>query len=121
MLVAGGSVVLREKFSASGFWKDVRRWDCTLIQYIGELCRYLMLTEPSAKDGKHRLRLACGNGLAPEVWEPFKKRFGIPRILEFYAATEGSVSLVQRARQDWVDWAHPVVPGASLCAGACGL
>jgi fatty-acyl-CoA synthase len=93
MLVAGGSVVLREKFSASGFWKDVRRWDCTLIQYIGELCRYLLLTEPSAKDGKHRLRLACGNGLAPEVWEPFKKRFAIPRILEFYAATEGSVSL----------------------------
>jgi fatty-acyl-CoA synthase len=93
MLVAGGSVVLREKFSASGFWKDVRRWDCTLIQYIGELCRYLLLTEPSAKDGRHRLRLACGNGLAPEVWEPFKNRFAIPRILEFYAATEGSVSL----------------------------
>ena len=35
VLAAGGSVVLKEKFSASGFWKDIRRWDCTLFQYIG--------------------------------------------------------------------------------------
>ena len=41
----------------------------------------------------HRISMACGNGLAPEVWDDFKDRFRIPRILEFYAATEGSVSL----------------------------
>ena len=45
MLVAGGSVVIREKFSARQFWSDVVRWDCTLFQYIGELCRYLLHTE----------------------------------------------------------------------------
>jgi fatty-acyl-CoA synthase len=39
MLAAGGSVVIREKFSASHFWDDVVRWDCTLFEYIGELCR----------------------------------------------------------------------------------
>ena len=93
MLVGGGSVVLREKFSASQFWGDVVRWDCTLFQYIGELCRYLLHTEASAEETMHRIRLACGNGLAAEIWEPFKDRFRIPRILEFYAATEGSVSL----------------------------
>src|SRR5262249_34503384 len=36
---------------------------------------------------------ACGNGLRPDVWEPFKTRFHIPQILEFYAATEGNVTL----------------------------
>ena len=93
MLVGGGSVVIREKFSATQFWSDINRWDCTLFQYIGELCRYLVHAAPSAKETEHRIRLACGNGLAPEVWDAFKERFRIPRIFEFYAATEGSVSL----------------------------
>jgi fatty-acyl-CoA synthase len=93
MLVAGGSVVIRERFSASQFMHDVARWDCTLFQYIGELCRYLMHTETSSSESQHRIRLACGNGMAPEIWNPFKERFRIPQILEFYAATEGSVSL----------------------------
>lgn len=93
MLVAGGSLVIREKFSASQFWNDVLRWDCTLFEYIGEICRYLLHTESSPSETAHRIRLACGNGLAPEVWDAFKNRFRIPQILEFYAATEGSVSL----------------------------
>ena len=93
MLVCGGSVVVRERFSASQFWSDVVRWDCTLIQYIGELCRYLLHTEASPVEIEHRIRLACGNGLSAEIWEAFQERFRIPQILEFYAATEGNVSL----------------------------
>jgi len=93
LLVAGGSAVVREKFSARQFWDDVVRWDCTLFQYIGELCRYLLHTDPSASETRHRIRLACGNGLAAEIWDAFKDRFRIPQILEFYAATEGNVSL----------------------------
>jgi fatty-acyl-CoA synthase len=92
-LVGGGSVVIREKFSASQFWGDVIRWDCTMFQYIGEFCRYLLHANRSANGLNHRIRLACGNGLAPDVWDEFKERFRIPRILEFYASTEGGVSL----------------------------
>jgi fatty-acyl-CoA synthase len=93
MLAAGGAVVIRERFSAGSFWSDIVRWDCTLFEYIGELCRYLLHTESSAHEAEHRIRLACGNGLSPEIWDAFKDRFRIPQILEFYAATEGSVSL----------------------------
>jgi fatty-acyl-CoA synthase len=92
-LVGGGTVVIREKFSANQFWNDVIRWDCTMFQYIGELCRYLLHATPSSNEGNHRIRLACGNGLASEVWDGFKDRFRIPQILEFYASTEGGVSL----------------------------
>ena len=92
-LAGGGSVFIREKFSASRFWSDIIRWDCTLFQYIGELCRYLLHCERSPLEREHRIRMACGNGLSAEVWEEFKGRFGIPRIFEFYAATEGGVSL----------------------------
>jgi fatty-acyl-CoA synthase len=92
-LVGGGSVVIRERFSASQFWDDVARWDCTLFQYIGELCRYLVNAPPHPREAAHRLRLACGNGLRAEVWAEFQNRFDIPQIIEFYAATEGSFSL----------------------------
>jgi len=92
-LVNGGSVVIAEKFSASGFWRDVARWDCTIFQYIGELCRYLLAAPTSPDETRHRLRLACGNGLSADVWRGFVERFGVAQILEFYAATEGNLTL----------------------------
>ena len=93
VLLGGGSVVIREKFSASQFWADIIRWDCTMFQYIGELCRYLVHQPPSPQETGHRVRMACGNGLRPDVWSAFQSRFRLPRVFEFYAATEGSVSL----------------------------
>jgi len=93
LLVAGGSVVIREKFSARQFWDDVTRWDCTLVQYIGELARYLVNAPPHPREASHHIRLACGNGLRADVWESFTRRFAIPHVLEFYAATEGNLSL----------------------------
>ena len=91
VLLKGGAVILREKFSARAFWDDVADSGATIFQYIGELCRYLL--KSGATPRAHRLRLACGNGLSGEIWEPFQQRFAIPRILEFYAATEGNFSL----------------------------
>jgi fatty-acyl-CoA synthase len=93
VLMNGGSVVIREKFSAREFWDDVVRNECTLFQYIGELCRYLMHAPENPNEAKHRIRLACGNGLRPDLWEGFKTRFRIPHILEFYGATEGNVNI----------------------------
>ena len=91
--VGAGAVVLRERFSASSFWKDVTLEGCTVFQYIGELCRYLLNAPPDPAETRHQLRLACGNGLRGEVWEPFQRRFRIPQILEYYASTEGNFSL----------------------------
>jgi fatty-acyl-CoA synthase len=93
MLSAGASVVLADKFSVGHFWYDIAHFDCTLFQYIGELCRYLLKAPPSEYETSHRLRLVCGNGLRGDIWEAFQARFAIPRILEFYAATEGNFSL----------------------------
>jgi fatty-acyl-CoA synthase len=90
-LVGGGAVIVREKFSARGFWPDVAESGATVFQYIGELCRYLLTGADNAP--AHKLRLAVGNGLTGDVWEAFQARFAIPRILEFYAATEGNFSL----------------------------
>lgn len=90
VLTVGGSAVIGEKFSASTFWDDIVDNDCTMFQYIGELCRYLLNSPPHPKENRHRLRLIDGNGLRPDIWEKFRDRFKIPFILEWYASTEGN-------------------------------
>jgi fatty-acyl-CoA synthase len=93
LLVRGGSVYIRHRFSAQRFWPEVVASGATIFQYIGELCRYLLRATPHPLETSHRLRLCCGNGLREEVWRGFETRFHIPRIIEFYAMTEGAVSL----------------------------
>ncbi len=92
-LVGGGAVEIRARFSATDFWRDVRATRCTVFQYIGELCRYLVNTPPQPDESTHSLRIACGNGLRTDVWEIFQTRCRIPRILEYYASTESNFSL----------------------------
>ena len=93
-LCAGASLALRRKFSARAFWSDVREFDVTHFQYIGEICRYLLNQPPDPRDREHRLRSIIGNGLRADVWRPFQDRFGIPNIVEFYGATEGNAPIV---------------------------
>jgi fatty-acyl-CoA synthase len=91
-LLSGATAVLGRRFSASRFWEDCVRHDVTAFQYIGELCRYLLNSPPNPDEQRHRIRVCVGNGLRPEVWQPFQDRFAIPRIVEFYGATEGNVT-----------------------------
>lgn len=93
-LTSGGSLVIRRKFSAHAFWSDCRKYRATFFQYIGELCRYLLNTPISPDERAHCLRAITGNGLRPEIWPTFQERFAIPKIVEFYGATEGNVAML---------------------------
>src|SRR5262245_16944672 len=94
VILSGGTLALRRRFSAREFWSDVRKYRATSFQYIGEFCRYLLNLPPDPLDGQHALAFCIGNGLRPDIWEQFRDRFRIPRIVEFYGATEGNVSLL---------------------------
>jgi fatty-acyl-CoA synthase len=93
-LAQGMTLVLRRRFSASAFWDDVRRHGVTSCQYIGEICRYLMSQPPSERDRDHRLRVMMGAGLGPDLWEPFRRRFGVEHIFEGWSSTEANTSLL---------------------------
>ncbi len=92
-LTVGGTCVIRERFSAQTFFPDIARHNCTMFVYIGEVCRYVLATPPNEADRSHRVRLCVGNGLRPDVWHPFRDRFGLPNIVEFYSATEGNCTV----------------------------
>ncbi|MFI5315087.1 MAG: long-chain-acyl-CoA synthetase [Myxococcota bacterium] len=98
-LLSGGTLALRRRFSAREFWSDVRRFEATSFQYIGEFCRYLLNQPGDPTDGQHALEFCIGNGLRPDIWEAFRDRFRLPRIVEFYGATEGNVSLLNLDNQ----------------------
>ncbi|CAG9854851.1 unnamed protein product [Phyllotreta striolata] len=94
MLLYGSTIVIRKKFSASGFFSDCRKYKCTVAQYIGEMCRYILAVPPNDKDPVHNLRMIFGNGLRPQIWTEFTKRFAIESVREFYGATEGNANIV---------------------------
>lgn len=94
VLNAGAALALGKSFSASRFWDDVIRFDATAFVYIGEICGYLLNQPPKPTDRAHKVRVIVGNGLRPAIWDQFVERFGIPRVCEFYAASEGNTAFV---------------------------
>jgi fatty-acyl-CoA synthase len=109
-LFNGAFMVTRRKFSASGLVKDVRANDCNTLQYIGEMCRFAITAPPSADDAASGIKKAIGNGLRPDVWPVFQERFGIERIYEFYAATEGAAALINiEGKEGAIGFVSPLV------------
>jgi fatty-acyl-CoA synthase len=94
VLSSGAALALGKSFSASRFWDDVIRYDATAFVYIGEVCTYLLSQPTKDTDRKHRVRVIAGNGLRPAIWDEFTNRFGIDRVCEFYAASEGNTAFV---------------------------
>ena len=104
----GSAIVIGKRFSTKTFWQEVRASNTTIIQYVGELCRYLLAAPPQIdpKNGKNldklnSVRMAFGNGLRPDVWNKFKERFDIGIIAEFYSATEGPSASWNYSKNDF--------------------
>lgn len=92
-LMSGVSIAIGKGFSVRNFWRDVRDSESTFIVYVGETARYLLAAPPSPLDKEHKVRCMWGNGLRPDVWLPFRERFGIPEVAEFFNSSEGMLSL----------------------------
>ena len=89
-LVSGASVVLRRRFSASGFLPDVRRYGCTYFNYVGRALSYLLALPESPDERDHRLKWALGSEASPRDRAEFTRRFGVP-IFEGYGSSENAV------------------------------
>ena len=75
-------------------------------------------------DRAHQVRVIAGNGLRPEIWDEFTKRFGIARVCEFYASSEGNAAFINifnvpgppaSRRRRWPTWSTTRIP-APRCA-----
>lgn len=110
LIQRGAVVVLKKKFSRRAFWQEIRDAKCTVVQYIGEVARYTLAEEPNALDSTNNVRLAIGNGMRPDVWRTWQTRFGVPKIMEFYAATEGAGALINtEGKESAIGFVSPLV------------
>ncbi|RHY17983.1 hypothetical protein DYB25_000139 [Aphanomyces astaci] len=64
MLLSGCSISLARKFSTTHFWSDVRATEATMVQYIGEMCRYLLHAPPSDLDRANVVKLSAIQSLS---------------------------------------------------------
>jgi fatty-acyl-CoA synthase len=94
VISAGATLALGRSFSASRFWDEVVHYDATAFVYIGEVCRYLLNQPEKDTDRTNKVQVIAGNGLRPEIWDEFTARFNIPRVFEFYGASEGNTGFV---------------------------
>ncbi len=93
-LVSGSTTALRKRFSASEFWKDIKKYNATYTIYVGEIPRYLLNQPESEYEKNTPLKKMVGLGLRKDIWEKFKARFQVEHIYEFYGSTEGHYSLI---------------------------
>ena len=100
-LITGQTLCVAPRFSASGFWDDIRASRATWFVYVGETLRYLLAAPPSPRDREHNVHSIYGNGLRPDVWKAFRDRFGIETIFEFFNSTEGILPVDNPARGDF--------------------
>jgi crotonobetaine/carnitine-CoA ligase len=83
----GNRLVLRNGFSASGFWNDVRTTGATWMGFFGAVPLFLWQQEPSALDREHKLRRAVGASAPPEIFDAWEERFGVT-LYEVFGMTE---------------------------------
>jgi crotonobetaine/carnitine-CoA ligase len=86
-LLNGCTYVLEPKFSASGFWATARRHDATVSYLLGAMASMLLAQPKSANDSTHRVRVALGGGVPPQIHQQFLERFGVP-LVDGYGSTE---------------------------------
>lgn len=102
-LLGGVGIAIAPRFSVKNFWPDVHDSEATMFIYVGETARYLLAAPPHALERDHKLRVAYGNGLRPDVWSKLQSRFNIPEVAEFFNSSEGMLSLVVYSRNGYLN------------------
>lgn len=97
----GDTLCIGTKFQARSFWDDIRASEATYFIYVGEILRYLLAQPPSPLDKVHEIDYIYGNGLRADIWIPFRERFGIRTIHEFYNSSELMLGLSNISRNDF--------------------
>lgn len=94
-LTSGASLIVVERFSASKFWDQIRRYKATVFNYMGAMLTILSKQSESEKDREHHVRAAYGTpALDKEFQDYLEERYGITFITG-YGLTESGLCLIQ--------------------------
>jgi len=111
-LIGQASIVIMPRFSASNFWADAKRYDCTFAHVLGSIAEFLYRQPPGPGDTDHPIRNMAMAPVLPEV-KDFIRRFGLNGVCTGYGMTEaGSITAVPigaEAVPGQIGWVRPDV------------
>ncbi len=90
-MLLGTAAAIGDRFSASGFWDDVRRAGATVFDFMGATLTMLYKRPPLAADGDNPARLGWGVPV-PEFADEFEARFGV-KLVELYGSTDAGIPM----------------------------
>ncbi|WP_235736576.1 AMP-binding protein [Nocardioides alcanivorans] len=93
-VATGASVVVRRKFSASNWLRDVRKHGVTFFNYVGKPLNYILTTPAQADDADNTLRIAFGNEASDRDIARFGERFGC-RVIDSFGSSEGEIQIMR--------------------------
>jgi fatty-acyl-CoA synthase len=91
----GATIALRERFSASQFMPDVRRYGATFFSTVGRALAYILATPASPLDRDHKVKFALAPESSPRDMRAFKDRFGI-LCVSGYGSSENVIIMEPR-------------------------
>lgn len=91
-LMAGSTTYVSPRFTASGFWDEVREHGCTFVLLVAATARFLYRQPPSPDDGDNPMRRVFMAPVIPE-YAAFAERFDVS-LLTGYGSTEAGTVLV---------------------------
>lgn len=94
-LASGATIALRERFSASQFMPDVRRYGATFFSTVGRALAYILATPPTSEDRVHRVKFGLAPESSPRDMEAFEARFGIICV-SGYGSSENAIIMEPR-------------------------
>jgi crotonobetaine/carnitine-CoA ligase len=93
-LAAGAGLILLERFSASQFWEQARRYRATQVNIIGSMLLMLWKQPPAPRDREHEVRVLYSAPAPREVCRRFEERFGVA-VIEGFGMSECTFGLIQ--------------------------
>lgn len=92
-LHCGCRAVVAERFSASTFWDQMRRYGVTTFNGLGAVMPILMKQPERPDDADNRVHTILSAGCPADIWRGFEERFGL-RIMEGYGAVDGGGAVI---------------------------
>jgi fatty-acyl-CoA synthase len=96
-LANGCRLVLRDRFSATSWLDDVRKYGVSFTTTVGRALGYILATPPTPQDRDHRLRAVLAPEASPRDTAEFGERFGVA-VLSGYGSSEGGIALTPAAK-----------------------
>jgi crotonobetaine/carnitine-CoA ligase len=78
---------LGERFSASRFWDDCRKFDAVEFNTLGGMLSILLKQAARPDDREHSVRVVLSAACPPSAWKEFERRFGV-KLVEFYGMVD---------------------------------